>query len=122
MLRDRFVGGLIIVPLTLGAAYLGGLAWLALTLVAGIIAWGEMAQLLQQAHFTLDRSLGLFFVVGAVLEAYGYSTGLLPSGLLRPLLAGLIIFSLIWALSIRESIRPRTGASPWRARFTWASY
>ncbi len=98
MLRERVLSGLIIVPLLLGAAYLGGVVWLALVLISGVLAWREMAQLLQQAHFTLDRSLGLFFVIGAVLEGFGYSTGLLPSGLLRPLLAGLIIFSLIWAL------------------------
>ncbi len=98
MLRDRVIGGVILVPLVLGAAYLGGLAWLALTLLAGILAWREMAQLLQQAQFTLDRSLGLFFVIGAILEAYASSSGLLPAGLLRPLLAGLIILSLIWAL------------------------
>jgi phosphatidate cytidylyltransferase len=42
--------------------------------------------------------LGLFFVIGAVGEAYVQATGLLPVDLLRPLLAGLIIFSLIWAL------------------------
>ncbi len=98
MLRARVLSGIVIVPVMLGLIYLGGIPWLVLVLVAGIIAWGEMALLLQQAHFTVRRNLGYFFVVGAVLEAYGHSSGLLPVDLLRPLLAGLILFSLIWAL------------------------
>ncbi|HEX9116828.1 MAG TPA: phosphatidate cytidylyltransferase [Anaerolineae bacterium] len=98
MIRARVLSAVVLVPVMLGLIYLGGIAWLVFILLTGILAWGEMAQLLQQAHFTVRRNLGYFFIVGALLEAYGHSSGLLRVDLLRPLLAGLIIFSLIWAL------------------------
>ena len=98
MLRARVLSAIILVPVVFLLVYLGGLVWLAGILIVGIQAWREINQLLQEDHFTLDRTLGLFFVIGAVVEAYVHATGLLRIDLLRPLLAGLIIFSLVWAL------------------------
>jgi phosphatidate cytidylyltransferase len=98
VLRARFLSAVVLVPAIFILAYLGGLAWLALILAAGILAWREMVQLLQRAQFTLDRNLGLIFVIGAVSEAHVYGSGRWSMDLLRPLLAGLIILSLIWAL------------------------
>ena len=98
MLRARIISAMVLTPVVLAFAYLGGIPWLIIVLLAGIQAWREMVQLLQRDQFTLDRNLGLFFVIGAVIEAYIYATGVLSWSLLRPMLAGLIIFSLIWAL------------------------
>lgn len=99
MLRARVLSIIFLAPLLLLVAYLGDLAWLIAVLISGIQAWREIAKLLRQrVQFTLDRTLGLFFVVGAVLEAYVHATNLITVDLLRPLLTGLIIFSLIWAL------------------------
>jgi phosphatidate cytidylyltransferase len=97
LLRARLISSLILAPVIVALAYLGGLPWLAGVLLAGIQAWREMVVLLERDAFTLDRTLGLFFVISAVVEAYLYTSGL-DTALLRPLLAGLIIFSLIWAL------------------------
>jgi phosphatidate cytidylyltransferase len=97
LLRARLLSALVLVPVILILAYLGGLPWVAGVLLAGIQAWREMVHLLERDEFTLDRNLGLFFVISAVAEAYLYTSGL-ETSLLRPLLAGLIIFSLIWAL------------------------
>ncbi len=98
MLRARFISAVLLVPLVALAVYVGGLGWLVGVVLAGMLGWREMVHLLESAEFTLDRNLGLFFVIGALLEAYAYSAGLIPMSFLRPLLAGLIIFSLIWAL------------------------
>ncbi len=98
MLRTRIIVAIILIPLVIGCLYLGGIVWLAGVLGAGVLAWIEMAGILQREQFTVDRTLGLFFVVGAILEAYFHSSGLVQANLLRPLLVALIIFSLIWAL------------------------
>ncbi len=98
MLRARVLSAITLAPVVLLLVYLGDIPWLIAVLLVGIQAWREMALLLQRDHFTVDRTLGLFFVVGAVAEAYVHTTGLLSADLLRPLLAGLILFSLIWAL------------------------
>ncbi len=98
MLRTRIIVASILIPLVIGFLYLGGIYWVAGVLGAGVLAWIEMAGILQREQFTVDRTLGLFFVVGAIVEAYLQSAGLVQADLLRPLLAALIIFSLIWAL------------------------
>ena len=98
MLRARVLSAIFLAPVVFLLVYLGDIPWLIAVLLVSIQAWREMAQLLQRNHFTVDRTLGLFFVVGAVAEAYLHTTGLLSVDLLRPLLAGLILFSLIWAL------------------------
>lgn len=99
MLRLRVLSAIILAPVVLGLIYVGGLPWLTLVLLVGLLGWREMAQLQQRIHFTVHGNLGIFFIVGAVTEAYAQGAGLLSFDLLRPLLAGLIIFSLIWALS-----------------------
>lgn len=102
MLRARFLSAVVLLPLVFLLIYAGGLLWLGAVLLVGILGWREMAQLLQRDHFTVDRNLGLFFIVGAIAEAYAQASGLLHRwdfpDLLRPLLAALIIFSLVWAL------------------------
>jgi phosphatidate cytidylyltransferase len=102
LLRVRVFSALVLLPLVLGLVYLGGIPWLAAILLVGVLGWREMTQLLQRDHFTVDQSLGLFFVVGAIGEAFVFGRGLIQVDLLRPLLAGLIMFSLIWALFLRS--------------------
>ena len=98
MLRTRVIMAVILIPLVIGLLYLGGIPWLLGVLAAGALAWREMAVLLRRKLFSADRTLGLFFIAGAIFEAYlhGISPG--QPDLLRPLLASLIIFSLVWAL------------------------
>lgn len=98
MTRTRVIVAIILIPPVIGVLYIGGIPWLTGVLCAAVLGWLELARILQREHFTVDRYLGLFFVVGAVVEAYLHSLNLLRLNLLQPLLAALIIFSLIWAL------------------------
>jgi phosphatidate cytidylyltransferase len=98
MLRLRVLSAVVIIPVVFALVYVGGLPWLAGVLFAGVLGWREMVLLLKRGNFTLDQWLGLFFVVGALVEAYISANHLLQFDLLRPMLAGLIIFSLVWAL------------------------
>ena len=98
MLRARVLSALVLIPVVILLIYLGGIPWaIAIALVGGI-AWGEMSRLLQRSDFAVDRLVGLFFVVAAIGEAYLRGAGILQVDLLRPLLALLIIASLIYAL------------------------
>jgi phosphatidate cytidylyltransferase len=98
LLHLRVLSALFLAPLAFLLVYLGGPAWVAAVLVIGVLGWREMAHLQQRVHFTVHGNLGFFFIIGAVVEAYVQSLHLVPGDLLRPLLAGLIVFSLIWAL------------------------
>ena len=102
MLRTRVLTALILLPLVLVMVYLGGIPWLVGILLVGVLAWREMTGLLQRDHFTVDQALGFFFVLGAIGEAFVHSRNLVPVDLLRPLLAVLIMVSLIWALFLRS--------------------
>ena len=48
MLRTRILSVSILLPLVVLLAYLGGIPWLIAILVAGIVAWLEMAGLLRR--------------------------------------------------------------------------
>jgi phosphatidate cytidylyltransferase len=102
LIRTRILTVIVLLPIVLFFAYLGGLPWLLGILLVGVVAWREMSALLQRTHFTVDHALGYFFIIGAIAEAYLRSTGLISLDLLRPLLAALIMFSLIWALFLRS--------------------
>lgn len=98
MLRSRVIMAVILIPLVIGLLYLGAIPWLLGVLCAGALAWREMAAILQRKLLSVDRTLGFFFVIGAICEAYLHSVSPGQYDLLRPLLAALIIFSLVWAL------------------------
>ncbi|MEJ5199605.1 MAG: phosphatidate cytidylyltransferase [Anaerolineae bacterium] len=98
MLRTRVIVALVLIPLVIGLLYVGGIPWLLGVLFTGVLAWREMALLLLRQSSSVDRTLGLFFIVGAVVEAYLHSISPSRYDLLRPLLVALIIFSLIWTL------------------------
>ncbi len=98
MLRERVISALVLTPVVLALVYVGGIPWLLTVLVIGVLGWREMTQLLGRDHFGVHRTLGLFFIAGAVLEAYARASHLVQLDLLRPLLAGLIMLSLTWTL------------------------
>jgi len=89
-------------PIVLALARLGGIPWLLAVLIVGILGWREMTNLLQRTFFAVDRVLGLLFIIACVGEAYARSSGLITRDLFRPLLTGLIILSLTWALYDRS--------------------
>ena len=47
MLRTRVIVAIILIPLVVGCLYLGGIPWLLGVLLAGVLAWLEMAGILQ---------------------------------------------------------------------------
>ncbi len=102
MLRQRVLSAIVLLPIVLALARVGGIPWSLTVLVVGILGWREMTNLLQRDHFAVDRLLGLIFIVACVGEAYVRSLGLISQDLLRPLLTGLIILSLTWALYDRS--------------------
>lgn len=110
MLRTRVISAIILLPIVLLLAYLGGIPWLMAILVAGIIAWLEMTRLLQRDTLTYYPWLGFVFIPLLIAAAYVRSARLLPlSGILAGgadlplfLLVTLIIVSLTQALFDRH--------------------
>jgi phosphatidate cytidylyltransferase len=98
VLRARVLSALILIPIVILLIYVGGIPWATSIAIAGGLAWGEMSRLLQRSDFAVDRLLGLSFIILAVSEAYLRGAGILQLDLLRPLLAVLIVASLINAL------------------------
>lgn len=98
MLRDRVLTALLGIPVVVLLIYFGGIPWTAAILLIGILGWRELTLLLQRDHFAVDRVLGLLFVIAAIVEAYLRGAGLLTFDLLRPMLAALVILSLIYSL------------------------
>lgn len=98
MLRARVLSALVALPLIILLIYLGGIPWLVGAAVVGILSWREMSQLLQRDHFGVDRLLGLAFILAVIAAAFLESRGLVQFDLLPPLLAGLLMLSLISAL------------------------
>ncbi len=98
MLRTRVLSVLVLLPFVILLTYLGGIPWALGVASVGVIAWGEMTRLLQRSDFAVDRLLGLVFIVVAIVEAYLRGAGIIQVDLLRPLLALLVISSLVSAL------------------------
>jgi phosphatidate cytidylyltransferase len=101
LLRARVLSALVMIPVVIALIYLGGLPWAIAIAIAGAIAWGEMTRLLQRSDFAVDRIVGLAFVVLSIATAYVQGAKLVEVDLLRPLLALLIMASLIYALNDR---------------------
>jgi phosphatidate cytidylyltransferase len=106
LLRTRILSAIVLLPLVLSLAYLGGVPWLVVIIAAGIIAWSEMTGLLRRDSHLVYPWLGFLFVPVLIASAYlpqaepllfaGARLG--GSDILLFLLAGLIIVSLILAL------------------------
>jgi phosphatidate cytidylyltransferase len=102
VLRARVISALVLIPVVIALIYVGGIPWAIAITLAGAIAWGEMSRLLQRSDFAVDRIVGMAFVILAIVIAYLQGAGLVRVDLLPPLLALLIIASLINALYDRS--------------------
>lgn len=111
MLRTRVLSVLILIPLVLLFAYLGGIPWLIAVLAAGIVAWLEMIGLLQRDTLTVYKWLGFAFVPLFIAAAYARTVGQFPpsiawvvgrADLMTLLMVALVILSLTQALFDRH--------------------
>lgn len=93
MLRDRVLSTVVLAPLVIGLAYLGGLWFLGLMLLAGALAGWEYFSLLAHGGHTPLRWLGLIAIVIIIAEAYWAQ-----AWSLRLVLTALILISLSAAL------------------------
>lgn len=93
MLRERFISALVLAPLVLGLAYLGGLWFLGLMLLVGFLAGWEYFSLLVQGGSAPLRWPGLIGILAVIAEAYWAQ-----AWSLRLLLTALIVLSLVIAL------------------------
>jgi phosphatidate cytidylyltransferase len=98
VLRARVLSAIVLIPVVLLLIYFGGIPWALAIALTGAVAWGEMSRLLSRSDFAVDRLVGLFFVVLTIIAAYLNGAGLVSFELLPPLLALLIMASLINAL------------------------
>lgn len=98
MLRARLLSALVMIPIVIALIYIGGIPWAIAIAIAGALAWGEMSRLLQRSDFAIDRIVGMAFVVLSIATAYAQAARLTQVDLLRPLLALLLMASLIYAL------------------------
>lgn len=106
MLRQRLISALVLLPVVLGATYLGGWYFFAVVLVATLLAGYEFcALLIGQGHHPA-RLLGLAMMAGFVVAA-------MPVGdhLERPILAAGLLVAMLWQLA-----RP----APQRSLTDWA--
>jgi phosphatidate cytidylyltransferase len=92
-LRVRILSILVLAPIILVLLNYGGYAWMAVVLVVGILAGREFFLLAEQMGNRPSMLLGLLGVELFILE--GFSPA---AEVLRPLLAGLLAVTLIWAL------------------------
>lgn len=102
MLRARVLSALVLLPVVVLLIYLGGIPWVLAVALAGSVAWMEMTRLLQRSDFSVDRLVGLVFIGLSIAVTYLRATGLVQLDLFRPLLALLIMVSLIYALYDRS--------------------
>lgn len=98
MLRARVLSAIILIPVVIALVYIGGAPWAIAIALMGAVAWAEMSRLLQRSDFAVDRILGLLFVVLAIAAAYLQGAGFVQTNLINPLLALLLMASLIYAL------------------------
>jgi phosphatidate cytidylyltransferase len=110
LLRTRVLSAIVLLPLVLLPAYLGGIPWLVVIVAAGIIAWLEMTGLLRRDSHLVYPWLGFLFVPMLIASAYvrQFEPLLLSSSqagqsdTVSFLLVGLIIVSLTLALFDRR--------------------
>ena len=78
MLRTRILSAIVLLPVVLILAYLGGIPWLIALLAAGTVAWLEMTQLLRRDSLIVYRWLGFVFVPLLIAAAYVRGAEQLP--------------------------------------------
>jgi phosphatidate cytidylyltransferase len=110
LLRTRVLSIIILLPLVVGLAYVGGIPWLVGVVAAGVMAWLEMTRLLRRGSLLVYSWLGFVFVPSLISVAYlrpnappAFLGGRFDQGdILLILLAGLIVVSLTLALFDRR--------------------
>ncbi len=114
MLRQRVSSAIVLLPIVLGAAYLGGWIFFAVVLAATLLAGYEFYTLLASQGHRPAYVLGLALMAGFVVAA-------LPTDrqLARPILAAGAAISLLWQLARSPSQRSLTD---WALTLTGAVY
>ena len=92
-LRLRLLSILVLTPFVLVMIAIGGYAWLATILIVGILAGREFFLLLERTGYQPSMVLGLLWIELLILQGFGG-----PADILRPLLAALLLCSLMWSL------------------------
>jgi phosphatidate cytidylyltransferase len=106
LLRTRILSAIVLLPVILLLAYVGGIPWLVVIAAAGVIAWLEMTRLLRRDSNLIYPWLGFVFIPVLIASAYAPRVeAFLPFGsrvgnadILLFLLTGLILISLTLAL------------------------
>jgi len=93
MLRIRILSIIGLAPVVVTLLVIGGYAWMGLVLVVGILAGREFFLLTERMGNRPSMLLGLLGVELFILEGFGPA-----AEVLRPLLAGLLAVTLVWAL------------------------
>lgn len=101
MLRQRVISALVLVPVVLLAAYLGGMWFLALVLAAALLASHEFTRMTQQAGHHPSLLLGLA-LVGALIAGARFQS------LTSPALATLLILTFAWQVLAPQRQRSLT--------------
>lgn len=114
MLKERFLSAAVMIPVVLGACYLGGLAFAALLLLVALVAGYEFFALMRKAGFKPYTYAGLALIALLMLDAYWPGRALW-----RPALVALIATPMIWSILRREMDGFLTG---WALTITGAAY
>ena len=97
MLRTRVLTAIVLIPITIGSIYLGGLLFLALVGLMLSLAEVEFCRLMARGNFRPTLALGLSMVWLFLLDAQ------IPElGLLKPGLTLILLTSLAWQLRRRR--------------------
>ena len=115
MLKERVLSAAVMVPVVLGACYLGGLPFAALVTLVALVAGYEFLTLMRQAGFKPYTGVGLALIVLLMLDAWHPAWALW-----RPALVALIAAPMVWSILRREMDGFLTGwamSSDWECSF-----
>ncbi|HOU24915.1 MAG TPA: phosphatidate cytidylyltransferase [Anaerolineae bacterium] len=114
MLKERVLSAAVMVPVVLGACYLGGLPFAALVTLVALVAGYEFLTLMRQAGFKPYTGVGLALIALLMLDAWHPAWALW-----RPALVALIAAPMVWSILRREMDGFLTG---WALTITGAVY
>lgn len=93
MLKTRFLTALVLIPLILGAVYVGGVVFFVLVSAVLIIAGYELFQMTRAAGWQATPLIGCIIIALLALEAYT------ARDWFRPLVAGIIVGTLVLGIA-----------------------
>lgn len=102
MLRDRVLSAIVLIPPVLLLAYWGGIWFLGLIMLVGVLAGWEFYALVRRSDVVPQRWLGLAAIVACVATAYWHG-----SPYLAPVLTVFVVVSLVLTL-FRHDAQPVT--------------